>query len=173
VCERRFDSADELYEHVRNEHLDAQRRRQSESGCWTCEWHECRVCTPFQSLHKLMRHIQMHTGAKPYKCERCGAGFPSTMARTAHQRGRPSSVEPAAATIDKSNDEPTQRRAYPCHHSGCTRTFSSPSNRSKHMLIHRTDKAFKCTYPECNGRLFTRIDHYRRHLRRIHKQQIV
>jgi uncharacterized Zn-finger protein len=54
---------------------------------YVCEWHKCeRKGKPFTQRQKMMRHLQTHTGDKPYQCMECLQRFSDMVAMNQHKR---------------------------------------------------------------------------------------
>ena len=73
ICARQFQSVDQIVYHIAEDHL-------SNSGPSTtelhyCHWKDCsRNNVPFKAKYKLVNHIRVHTGEKPFHCSFAGCG---------------------------------------------------------------------------------------------------
>ncbi|KAG0019398.1 hypothetical protein BGZ81_009747 [Podila clonocystis] len=70
-CLKRFDDAETLYEHLRDEHVG---RKAQHNLCLTCKWDKCTVGT-FGKRDHITSHLRVHVPSKPYTCEVCNKGF--------------------------------------------------------------------------------------------------
>ncbi|WAQ86292.1 hypothetical protein PtA15_7A18 [Puccinia triticina] len=194
---RLFANTAELTEHISTDHVG------SGKSNYTCLWEGCYCITKlklseasnhkqeddaartaandsdnsrktFNQRQKLMRHLQTHTGDKPFECENCGKKFGEMTTLVQHRRTHTNekpykcSVEgcqksfalQSALTIHKRTH--TGLKPFKCSVKGCSAQFSESSNLSKHMRTHSLVKKFECTI--C-GRRFTRSDQLTRHLK--------
>ncbi|KAJ1731638.1 zinc-finger protein [Coemansia biformis] len=205
-CDTRATDTEELIDHVCRDHLDAEQvlhrcgwaecgqSHQSISGLtehlslahigsgrssYICQWDGCeRGGKPFTQRQRALRHIQTHTGAKPFACAVCSKRFSEAHIMQQHLRvhtgekpfkcaqdgcGKEFAVS-SALTIHRRTH--TGERPYECRFDGCDRRFAESSNLTKHLRIHTGERPFKCPQSEC-GKTFSRPDQVARH-RRMH-----
>ncbi|KAJ2161918.1 zinc-finger protein [Coemansia sp. RSA 552] len=203
-CGTRAHDTEELIDHVCRDHLDA-RQIQHQcgwAGCgqrhatiagltehiagahigsghssYACRWAGCgRGGRPFAQRQRALRHMQTHTGAKPFACGVCARRFSEAHIMQQHQRvhtgERPFSCVQAgcgkrfavssALTIHRRTH--TGERPYRCRFAGCDRRFAESSNLTKHTRIHTGERPFKCPQSAC-GKTFSRPDQVTRHQR--------
>ena len=69
-CSRMFTSMHEIVAHISVEHVGG-----PEQGNHACFWQDCsRERKPFKAKYKLVNHIRVHTGEKPFPCPFPGCG---------------------------------------------------------------------------------------------------
>ncbi|KAL5614359.1 hypothetical protein BROUX41_004465 [Berkeleyomyces rouxiae] len=177
LCGLMFETEEQLNMHLLHDHAKACTRKGSE---FICCWQSCprRVENKgFGQRSKLERHLQTHSGYKPYQCTICKEYFSAKQALEQHVRTH-------------TNDRP-----FACKFPGCEKTFKQQSSLTMHERIHTGEKPLACPFPGCNmrfnessnlakhrrthnltgshicsecGRDFHRLDQLRRHTERLH-----
>ncbi|KZT59920.1 hypothetical protein CALCODRAFT_430352 [Calocera cornea HHB12733] len=140
-CNAIFDSAAELMLHLTSFHVGS-----GKNEYW-CRWRGCDRNSEgraFASKQKILRHVQSHTGYRPYECEICHQFF----------------SEPA--TLQQHTRRHTNERPFVCDHPGCGKAFAIAGALTIHKRTHNGEKPFKCTY--CD-RAFSESSNYTKHLR--------
>lgn len=173
-CDESFSTHAELTEHIANDHVGSGKNQ------YECRWVGCKRAEErrtFTQRQKVLRHIQSHTGDRPYVCRVCSKRFSEPTTLTQHMRihtqERPYKCDypgcdksfSVAGSLTIHRRTHTGDRPFVCPEPGCGKQFAESSNLNKHMRVHRGDRPFHCV--EC-GKSFARLDQLGRH-RRAHE----
>lgn len=81
-CSASFDTCAALTEHLTAVHVGGGRSR------YDCHWGDCARSgeAGFASKQKIMRHLQAHTGHRPFMCKECGLYFSEAATLQQHMR---------------------------------------------------------------------------------------
>ncbi|CAH1800103.1 unnamed protein product [Owenia fusiformis] len=120
--------------------------------------HPCLYCEKsFTEKSNLNRHLSMHTGEKPFKCDTCEMTFTHKYKLTNHARvhsiDRPFTCEICHKGFTMkhslklhesthSGEKTPLPRIHQCLH--CEKSFMHKSNLTRHLLMHSGEKPFKC-----------------------------
>lgn len=171
-CERSFANVDDLMNHLTAVHVGSGKNH------YECFWSGCERNgqNGFGSKQKVCRHLQMHTGHKPFQCKLCKQYFSEAATLQQHMR-RHTQEKPytcdfpgcgkafaiaGALTIHRRTH--MGLKPFKCTH--CERAFSESSNLSKHLRTHTGVRPYVCDEPGC-GKTFARPDQFSRH-QRVH-----
>ncbi|RSH94820.1 zinc-finger protein [Saitozyma podzolica] len=164
-----FSDPGSLMEHLADVHVG----RGKDS--YTCMWGECgagpgRV---FKSRQKVLRHLQSHTGHRPFVCEICDQAFSEAAPLAAHLRrhahdkpfvcdhpgcGKRFAISSSLTIHMRTHNG---EKPFVCPH--CGKGFVEASNLTKHIRTHTGERPFACAYPGC-GKRFPRPDQLKRHM---------
>lgn len=88
----------------------------------------CKRCgKTFTGYHNLNKHMEIHSGTKPYRCEVCNRGFYGRGKLNRHLRMHGLGTGPPVE----------------CHI--CNRRFVTKCGLEKHLLLHTGEKPFPCS----------------------------
>ena len=150
-CNANFATADELALHVSFAHIN----NTSANPEYHCLWSNCaRSSTAFKAKYKLVNHLRIHTGEKPFVCKYAGCG--KTFGRSENLK-----IHTRMHTGEK---------PFKCQFEGCQKTFSNSSDRKKHAQIHM-NRVFECPLPGCE-RTYCHASSMRKHMKTHGKSAI-
>ncbi|KAJ6581351.1 hypothetical protein B0H19DRAFT_1114822 [Mycena capillaripes] len=132
ACGQSFPSLDDLTQHLTEAHVG------SGKTSYDCHWQDCSRHgeNGFTSKQKLCRHLQSHTGHRPFQCKICQQNFSE------------------AATLQQHMRRHTQEKPYLCDYPGCGKSFAITGALTIHKRTHNGEKPFKC--PRCDKQVLDR-----------------
>ncbi|KAH9813757.1 zinc finger protein 37 [Melampsora americana] len=131
----------QLTEHISSDHIG------SGKSSYTCLWEGCPGNgKSFNQRQKVMRHLQSHTGDRPFECEVCEKRFGEMATLVQHRRTH------------------TNEKPYTCTYEGCNKSFALQSALTIHKRTHTGDKPFKCTIEGCKAS-FSESSNLSKHLK--------
>ncbi|XP_075902533.1 zic family member 6 isoform X2 [Nelusetta ayraudi] len=143
-CCRAFGTMYELVTHVTVEHVGG-----PEHSEYVCHWENCaRDRKPFKAKYKLVNHVRVHTGEKPFPCpfHGCEKVFARSENLKIHKRTH------------------TGEKPFKCEFEGCNRRFANSSDRKKHSHVHSSDKPYMCKVRGCD-KCYTHPSSLRKHMK--------
>lgn len=118
-CGNTFDDMQQFVKHLEDRHVNQVPR---EKNRYFCLWANCkRNEQEFNARYKLLIHMRVHSGEKPYPCDNkdCAKTFSRLENLKIHQRSH------------------TGQKPYKCSYASCSKSFTNSSDRIKHHKTHR------------------------------------
>ncbi|KAI8076411.1 uncharacterized protein B0P05DRAFT_545778 [Gilbertella persicaria] len=81
ICEHSFDTPEELFNHLSDEHVG---RKATNNLCLKCQWNNCGTIAAKRD--HLASHLRVHLPLKPHQCSVCNKGFKRPQDLKKHER---------------------------------------------------------------------------------------
>ncbi|OBZ74254.1 Zinc finger protein ZIC 5 [Grifola frondosa] len=175
-CCETFASCDALTAHIAVTHVGGGKAH------YDCFWEGCtrNGQSGFASKQKISRHLQSHTGHRPFQCNICNQNFSEAATLAQHMRRHtqekpyvcdfPGCGKAFAITGALTIHKRTHNGSKPFKCTYCDRAFAESSNLSKHLRTHTGARPYPCSEPGCN-KSFARPDQLARHMN-VHKKKV-
>ncbi|XP_014238921.1 zinc finger protein ZIC 1 isoform X2 [Trichogramma pretiosum] len=144
ICGRYYTKMKDFVNHITNDHVGG-----PENSDHACIWKDCpRDGETFRAKYKLVNHIRVHTGEKPFKCE-----FPDCKKRFARSEN-----------LKIHNRVHTGEKPFNCGVKSCERRFANSSDRKKHQHVHSSERPYLCKIANCS-KAYTHPSSLRKHMK--------